>query len=31
MAIIRSQSFKAAVSSLGGYDPGKAGEVLYQQ
>ncbi|HEY7321922.1 MAG TPA: molybdopterin biosynthesis protein, partial [Candidatus Binatia bacterium] len=31
MEIIRSQSFKAAVSSLGGYDPIKAGEVLYQQ
>jgi putative molybdopterin biosynthesis protein len=31
MAIIRSQSLKTAVSSLGGYDPLKAGEVLYQQ
>jgi hypothetical protein len=31
MEIIRSQSFKAAVSSLGGYNPVMAGEVLYQQ
>ena len=31
MAIIRSQSLKTAVASLGGYDPVKAGEVLYQQ
>ena len=31
MAIICSQSLKTAVSSLGGYDPFKAGEVLYQQ
>ena len=31
MVIIRSQSFKAAVSSLGGYDAIMAGEVLYQQ
>jgi putative molybdopterin biosynthesis protein len=31
MAIIRSDALKSAVVSLGGYDPGKAGEVLYQQ
>jgi len=31
MAIIRSQSLKTAVTSLGGYDPVRAGEVLYQQ
>src|SRR5215471_855779 len=31
MAIIRSQSLKSAVTSLGGYDPVRAGEVLYQQ
>lgn len=31
VAIIRSPSFKTAVSSLGGYDPLKAGEILYQQ
>jgi putative molybdopterin biosynthesis protein len=31
MEIIRSKSFKAAVSSLGGYNPVMAGEVLYQQ
>jgi putative molybdopterin biosynthesis protein len=31
MATIRSQSLKTAVASLGGYDPVKAGEVLYQQ
>ena len=31
MAIIRSQSLKTAVASLGGYDPVRAGEVLYQQ
>ena len=31
MAIIRSQSLKTAVASLGGYEPVKAGEVLYQQ
>jgi putative molybdopterin biosynthesis protein len=29
--VIRSESLKAAVASLGGYDPIKAGEVLYQQ
>jgi hypothetical protein len=31
MAIIRSDSLKAAVVSLSGYDPVKAGEVFYQQ
>ena len=31
MAIIRSQSLKDSGRSLGGYDPIKAGEVLYQQ
>lgn len=29
--IIRSESLKAAVAALGGYDPVKAGEILYQQ
>jgi putative molybdopterin biosynthesis protein len=31
LAIIRSDSLKAAVAALGGYDPVKAGEVLYRQ
>jgi hypothetical protein len=29
--IIRSDSLKAAVGSLGGYDPARAGEILFQQ
>jgi putative molybdopterin biosynthesis protein len=31
LEIIRSESLKAAVAALGGYDPVKAGEILYQQ
>jgi hypothetical protein len=31
MEIIRSDSLKAAVAALGGYDTAKTGEVLYQQ
>lgn len=31
LEVIRSESLKAAVASLGGYDPARAGEVLYQQ
>ena len=31
LEVIRSESLKVAVASLGGYDPEKAGEVLYQQ
>ena len=31
MGIIGSDAFKAAVAALGGYDPQRAGEVLYRQ
>jgi putative molybdopterin biosynthesis protein len=31
MQIIRSVAFKRAVTALGGYDPERAGELLYQQ
>jgi len=31
MQIIRSDSFKRAVAALGGYNPARAGEVLYRQ
>ena len=31
MRIIRSDGFKRAVAGLGGYDPRRAGEILYQQ
>jgi putative molybdopterin biosynthesis protein len=31
MRIIRSAGFKQAVAELGGYDPNRAGEILYQQ
>jgi putative molybdopterin biosynthesis protein len=31
MEIIRSDSLKAAVTALGGYDPVRSGEILYQQ
>jgi putative molybdopterin biosynthesis protein len=31
MEIIRSETFKRAISSLGGYDTHKSGEVLYRQ
>lgn len=31
MRIIRSAGFKQAVAELGGYDPTRAGEILYQQ
>ena len=31
MNVIRSEEFKAAVTALGGYDPRRAGEILYQQ
>ncbi len=31
LAIIRSAEFRRAVAALGGYDPSRAGEVLYQQ
>ncbi len=30
MAIVGSENFKRAVSSLGGYDPGRSGEILYR-
>jgi putative molybdopterin biosynthesis protein len=30
MEIIRSAGFKHAVAALGGYDPGRAGEVFYR-
>jgi putative molybdopterin biosynthesis protein len=29
--VIRSDSFKVAVASLGGYDTSSSGEILYQQ
>jgi putative molybdopterin biosynthesis protein len=31
MTIIRSDGFKRAVVELGGYDPARAGEILFEQ
>ena len=31
MSVIRSDGFKRAVAALGGYDAGRAGQILYRQ